>query len=351
MKEFGSDFHTIDYLYNTGKADITRIYPNATYLADGRQCLILVIRQEGWKRLWVPEYFCYEVLDSIVKYTGIQLAFYKDCPSKDSYESLKQLPFEKGDVLLKMNYFGLSECHKEGSIPVPIIEDHSHDLLNRSALFSASDWCIASLRKTLPLAEGGMIWSPKGEKISEDIEPLLANEELATKRWKAMDLKADYLSTLKNGEVDIKLKDAFRKLYIETEETLPDLEVSALDNRSTDTLCKLDINAWYNQKKKNWKRLTTLLNKGLNYLRPINEFCTPFSVVLKLDDVVKREKLRTRLIQNAVYPAVLWSVPETCSEEVRIMSDCLLSLHCDGRYSEEDMEELACIINNVYNGI
>lgn len=350
MKEFGSDFHTIGNFYNTGRADITRIFSNATFLADGRQCLILVIRQEGWKRLWVPEYFCYEVLDSIVKYTGIQLFFYKDYPGMGSYEFLKQLPFEKGDALLKMNYFGLSECHKE-SISVPIIEDHSHDLLNRSALYSDADWCIASLRKTLPIAEGGMIWSPKGAKISEDIKPLLVNEELATKRWNAMDLKADYLSSLKAGGGDMKLKDIFRKLYIDTEETLPDLEVSALDNRSADTLCKLDINAWYNQKKKNWKRLTTLLDKGLNYLEPINEFCTPFSVVLKLDDVVKREKLRIGLIQKAVYPAVLWRVPETCSEEVRIMSDCLLSLHCDGRYSEEDMEELACIINNVYNGI
>ena len=64
-----------------------------------------------------------------------------------------------------------------------------------------------------------------------------------------------------------------------------------------------------------------------------------------------REKLRIGLIQNAVYPAVLWNVPETCSKEVRFMSDCLLSVHCDGRYSESDMEELAGVINKVYNGI
>lgn len=351
MKEFGSDFHTIGYFYNTGKADLTRIYPNAIYLADGRQCLILVIRQEGWKRLWVPEYFCYEVLDDVVKYTGVQLVFYKDYPGLNTYGLLNQLPFKEGDALLKMNYFGLSECRKEKSIPVPVIEDHSHDLLNRSALFSDADWCIASLRKTLPLAEGGILWSPKGGKISGELELLSANEKLATKRWKAMDMKAKYLSDFKGDLANIKLKEAFRQLFEETELALSDLEISALDKRSTDTLSQFDINAWYGQKRKNWSHLTKSLDDKLNYLRPMNESCTPFSLILKTQSKLMREKLRIGLIQNAVYPAVLWNVPETCSKEVRFMSDCLLSVHCDGRYSESDMEELAGVINKVYNGI
>ena len=351
MIEFGSDFHTIDYVYNTRITDITRIYPNASYLADGRQCLMLVICQEGWKRLWVPEYFCYEVLNSIVKYTGIQLAFYKDYPGLDCHVFLTQLPFKKGDALLKMNYFGLYDSFSKESIPIPIVEDHSHDLLSRSALYSNADWCIASLRKTLPLAEGGILWSPRGKTISEEIKLSFANEKLATNRWKAMDMKAEYLSDFKGDLANIKLKEAFRQLFAETENALSDLEISALDKRSTDALSRFDINAWYGQKRKNWSLLTKSLDKKLNYLRPMNDSCTPFSLILKTQNKVMRENLRIGLIQNAVYPAVLWSVPETCSEEVRMMSDCLLSLHCDGRYSEEDMEELACIINNVYNGI
>lgn len=344
MKEFGSDFHALGNVYNTGRANLTRVYQDATYLATGRQGLILVIRQEGWKRLWVPEYFCYEVLKSIEKYTDVELVYYEDIPEADSHDRLKALPYEEGDALLRMNYFGLIEYHQEKSLPVPVVEDHSHDLLSRWALFSDADWCIASLRKTLPLAEGGMVWSPKGKKLQEDIKVQLGNEELAAKRWKAMDMKAEYLNSDSNSE----LKDKFRELYMETEETLPDLEIAVLDNRGMKTLRQMDINKWYNQKKRNWEVLTGALESEIEFLRPKDESCTPFSLVLKMRDTEEREKVRMGLIRNAVYPAILWCVPDAASEAVRETSGTLLSVHCDGRYSEKDMIELAAIINGAY---
>lgn len=60
-----------------------------------------------------------------------------------------------------MNYFGLRTSRSNQSLPIPVIEDHSHDLLGRWPLYSDADWCIASIRKTLPTIEGGMVWSPK----------------------------------------------------------------------------------------------------------------------------------------------------------------------------------------------
>lgn len=348
MKEFGSDFHTIDSaLYNTGKADLTRIIQHATYLASGRQGLILIIRQEGWKRLWVPEYFCYEVLDSLEKFTDIELVYYSDYPGIDSHENLKKLPYKEGDALLRMNYFGLIEFHKEKSIPVPVVEDHSHDLLSRWALFSDADWCVASLRKTMPLAEGGVLWSPKGKKLMAEIKGQLANEELANIRWQAMDMKNEYLGISQNNE-KTEMKKVFRELYIATENALPDLDIASIDNRGMKTLRQMDLNAWYNQKKRNWKRLTSLLNDNIEYLIPKDESCTPFSLVLKTLDIEERERIRQKLVQKTVYPAVLWRVPEHSSMEVKVLSDCLLSIHCDGRYSEEDMDVLANIINEVY---
>lgn len=358
MKEFGSDFHSLDNSYNTGRADLTRVFQHATFLADGRQGLIMVIRQEGWKRLWVPEYFCYEVLESVEKYTDVELVYYEDIPGTDSHEQLKRLPYQEGDALLRMNYFGVIEYHKEKSMPVPVVEDHSHDVLSRWALFSDADWCIASLRKTLPLAEGGMVWSPKGKKLLEEIKAQIENEELAAKRWKAMDMKADYIGLISKVSEDsnvpsevVALKDKFRALFIETEETLPDLEISILDNRGMKTLRQLDINLWYNQKKRNWKVLTEYLSAGIEYLKPKDDSCTPFSLVLKTKDAEEREKVRMGLIRSAVYPAVLWRVPESASDNVRWMSDTLLSVHCDGRYAEDDMKVLADIINNVYKGL
>jgi len=348
MKEFGSDFHTQKKYYDTGKADITRIIRNANYLADGRQGLILVVRQEGWKRLWVPEYFCYEVLEAVEKCTDVKLMYYVDFPGVDSHERLKTMPFEEGDALLRMNYFGLIEYHKEKSFPIPVVEDHSHDLLGRWALFSDADWCVASLRKTLPLAEGGIVWSPKGMRIEKEIGLTRENELIAQKRWNAMDLKAKYLSAQCPSAEE---KDEFRSLYVETEEKFDSLDLSLIDERGMCELEQFDINSWYNQKKKNWHVLVSLLDKGIRYLCANDDSCTPFSLVLRCEDNVQREKVRMGLIRNAVYPAVLWRVPDCCSDEVKNMSDCLLSVHCDGRYSVDDMKDLADRINMIYRGL
>lgn len=65
-------------------------------LADGRQCIVALIRQYGWKRIWMPDYFCYEVM------------FYEDNLFQEGeVESLPCLPFEEGDVLLRMNFFSM----------------------------------------------------------------------------------------------------------------------------------------------------------------------------------------------------------------------------------------------------
>lgn len=350
MKEFGSDFHTIKNNYNSENLGFTSIFHNVSYLANGRQGLILILRQEKYKRLWVPEYYCYDILKDITKATNIKFEYYKCYPGIENLDFLMQLPFEKGDALLIMNYYGLDNNINFPEF-VPVIEDHSHDLLNSTAFNSNADWCFASLRKTLPLAEGGIVWSPKGYKADDSINTSIDNEQLATRRWLAMDMKADYLNTSNSIEQDIKLKESFRKLYLETEEAFSCLEISSLDDRSIELLKHFDVKDWYNQKKKNWIQLTSLIANKIDYLIPKNDSCTPFSLVLKLDNLERREKFRKELIKNGVYPAVLWSVPETCSKEVRMISDSLLSIHCDGRYTEQDITKLACIINIVYNSL
>ena len=67
MREFGSDFHRLDGFVGT-PLDIERLNP--VTFADGRLALIGLIQYKGWKRLWIPEYFCYEVVNSI-SHTGI----------------------------------------------------------------------------------------------------------------------------------------------------------------------------------------------------------------------------------------------------------------------------------------
>lgn len=335
MKEFGSDFHSLDNFYS-GRASLTKIYPNSLFLANGRQCIEILIKKYAWKRIWMPAYFCYEVMESI-RNTGIEILFYADYPNAHDISLTENIDFQEGDVLFRVNYFGLRNYRSNKHIPVPVIEDHTHDVLGQWALYSDADWCIASLRKTYPIAGGGMLWSPKGHSLPS-CAPTEANLQMIELRWKAMDLKRDYL---RGGNIK---KDDFRKLFVETEELMESLPVSSMDNRALKLVGSWDINAWYNVKKRNWSLLKNRLPVNVHCMIPEDETCTPFSLILLLDNRVERDKFRMKLIKNQVYPAVLWNVPEDSMDDISNFSQRMISIHCDGRYNECEMIQLGKII-------
>ena len=338
MKEFGSDFHFID-TYNSGRAHLTNVFNGATLLADGRQCIVVLIRQYGWKRIWMPDYFCYEVIDTIKEQTGIKVMFYEDTPLHEG--QVENLPFKEGDVLLRMNFFGLRDKRSNKNIPCPVIEDHTHDPFGHWALYSDADWCISSIRKILPLPEGGMMWSPKGYNLTLDLQQSEENEQIAATRWEGMEMKTAYLI----GE-DVS-KEEFRKRYTETEEFFDRAEPAIIDNRSREVVSKqLDINLWQGAKRKNWVLLKSLVNQdSCTVMIPEDESCTAFSLTLLMKTMAQRDELRKRLIEACVYPAILWAVPVSASENSKDFSERMLSIHCDGRYTEEDVRQLASILN------
>jgi len=339
MIEFGSDFHIVDN-YFSGKPSLKNIYKDLKLFADGRQCIIALIQEYKWKRIWMPQYFCYEVIESI-RTTGVQIAFYLDYPCYEEIKSIKNITFKEGDVLLRVNYFGLRYFRSEKSVPVPVIEDHTHDILGHWALHSDASWCIASLRKSLPLAEGGMLWSPKGYQLNNRYISKKENNDLAETRWMSMRLKMDYLT---RKTLD---KEIYREIQIKTEELFSNLPVSAIDEKSNKYIDKLDINAWYLSKRENWTVLCNNFSRHIKILQPENDSCNMFSWIVLAETNEERERIKKALIDNLIYPAVLWNVPDTLDEEVVDFSKRMLSIHCDGRYSNEDMQEMSKRLKSV----
>lgn len=341
MREFGSDFHymgmrTCDEAKNTfpGK------YPNAIYYANGRQALLSAIKLGKYKRVWIPAYFCYEVVGYLLDNSGVDIIFYDDFPIQNDESIIRNLNFKHGDTILRVNYFGWRTFRDNTSIPVPVIEDHSHDLIGNWASNSNADWCIASLRKTLPLPEGGVLWSPKGHETKQP----LATKEIdvfVEERLGGMSLKSSYLE---GKDID---KSIFREILISTEDKIGNLEMSGMSIKSMDMLHGFNIKEWYSYKKQNWEfiRNSQLFPIDISAVEnhPKN---TPFSIVLKFVSKEHRESSRKRLIDLSVYPAILWQVPDYNSgfKDAKSFSEQMLSIHCDGRYNLEDMKELSRLI-------
>lgn len=318
--EFGSDYHIVDNLPGLSVCG-GELWREGLFYANGRQAIGALIKHSDWSRIWIPRYFCYEVVDYISR-CGIEIAFYEDSPMVDDSVAISQIRFTSGDVLLRINYFGLRGWRDSSSLGVDIIEDHSHSLSGDWIEKSNATWCVASLRKSLPIAEGGVLWSPKGMRLP--VKPMQTEQNIALviKRREAMMLKADYL---KGNYID---KESFRKLYIDTENDFDNLPLSTIASEDYEIVDSIDVETWNTLKKSNWMILNQLLRDKIEVLQPENDRCIPFSFV------VRGQQIRQKLIDSAIYSAILWPVDKDIDQN-------LISIHCDGRYSVSEIEMMA----------
>ena len=230
MKEFGSDFQLMPDFCNisaeSGKVSLYDIYSDVREYASGRHALEALYKFKGWNRIWIPAYFCYEVIDYL-RNLGVKVCFYDDDPLKNNdSEVVKNLPYKNGDVILRMNFFGIRGFRSNAGIGVPVIEDHTHDLLSEWAQKSDADYCIASVRKSIPIASGGILWSPRKLSLPEVINETAACKAMAEERYEGMKMKRDFLL---GKSVD---KSVFRQKMLKTEELIDKLSLSGMDEKT-----------------------------------------------------------------------------------------------------------------------
>lgn len=351
MKEFGSNFHRCEHNF-LGKNNLLSFLGSNNLYVSGRNCIDVIIELERAKRIWMPAYFCYDVIEHIEKY-GVEVLLYDDNPlSNEDDFVVRSLPYKRGDVLFRTDYFGLRKKRNNKGLCVPVVEDHTHGLLTSWARLSDADWCIASLRKSLPIIAGGVLWSPKGKNLPKGIEPSMDCIHMAQIGYSAMNMKSIYLMQ-QNLELDkdIEIKHLFYQKYLEVETMIEKMHISGVDPETVMITDTFDIEKWFNRKISNWQLARTVLDKRFNIIEPeLNNYCQPFSLILLLESLKQRDKLSNYLISNKIYPSILWKMPENSPFEKALdFSKRMLSIHCDGRYNAEDILEMCKMINRFYD--
>ena len=120
-----------------------------------------------------------------------------------------------------------------------------------------------------------------------------------------------------------------------------------MDAESQRFLRSFDIREWNKRKWENWELLQDIKKVGVRVLRPENRGCYPFSLILVFMTGEERNRVRKALIEKQVYPAILWSIPHCPADgELLQFSNGMLSIHCDARYTKEDILQMKSIIES-----
>lgn len=342
-KGIGSFFSHVDSSDPMFKLYKSTFYPkNGMFFYTGRQAIKYVIESikpnQELITIWLPNYYCKHVTHWIrANYSNTKLY---DIDPKSPSEVIQVHKFaNENDIVLINNFCGISDCnYNKGDKYLTIIEDHSHGWLSNACIHSKADFCIASLRKSVPVPLGGLAWRPDNHQINSKIKTIHDSEFLTI--WdnilRAMNLKKSYeIQNIVNNHA----KSIFLEIIRSEEEkihsnyhlvTMQEQHRKIIENY-------LSIN-FLSFKKLNWSFVKPRINPSIKF-ECLDSSFPGFGLILYLDKEEDMNTLRNYLIKNNIYPALLW--PDNPPE-----FGYYLNIHIDYRYNNGHMKYISQILNH-----
>lgn len=329
------------------------INENETLFISGRTAidyaLKLILEKGEVRNIYFPSYCCQSMLEPFLE-RKIKIDFYDVFfeENKFVYNIDKN---KKCDIFFAMNYFGyfcnnmdyyIEEFKRKGAI---VIEDSTHSWLSERKYNKHSNFVVASLRKWFPIISGGILIDLSNTfKSSKDIK-LDYNKDYINIKRKAMETKRKYI----NGNENIK-KSEFLDYFMEANSILnKNYKNYRIDNESKEILENLDMNDIIETRKNNVRAIYRYLKQQneIKYIEDINlEVDCPIFVPIFLKDKEKRNLLKSKLIEHQVYCPNHWSIPGILNNDnQKQIYNKELSLVCDQRYSEEQINEYLNLLN------
>jgi hypothetical protein len=338
--EIGSEFHWDPAVLRSGARDGPPSWlPAPELFATGCGALAELLRRLGPAgRLHVPSYFCMGVAEVLSEL--VPIAWYRHLPDGRGprWETLR---VSDGDVVLAQNLFGRETGGTWGSwirahSRIPVIEDHSHDPFSDWARDSTAAYAVASLRKTLPLPDGGLLWSPQGLPVPAPRGPESPGAHL---KLTAMLLKTAWLegrpldkehfrALQQQGEHD--LLGSFGPACAFTRAALPEMNVDGLRSAGAARA----------------RELAGLLSARTPGIELIGN--GPFRLQLACPTTSARDALQAHLAQHRIFAPVHWRQDRSRlwsgDHEALEWAGRMLTLPVDHRCGPGDLSRMAEVV-------
>ncbi len=330
MREIGSEFWdipTIDQQNN--------VFPDSVqWFLSGRSALHAIIKDLGEARsVSLPSWCC----DSMIKPfadAGIEIHFYPVYWIEGRL--IQEWSFDC-DVLFLVDYFGYTGANPALSgFNGTVIRDVTHSIF--STTYSDADYYFGSLRKWCGVWTGGYVWAKDEHRVKPRIED---GSGYVSLREKAMQQKAEYIS----GQREDK---GYLQIFDKAEELLENAGPSLAIDRDVKIAKHIDIDTIRNRRRTNAKVLRSAFPDWLIFPELSSNDVPMFVPVLVPDG--KRNELRRYLINNEIYCPIHWPVSDyhRLNDKEQFIYDNELSLVCDQRYTEDDMDRMVEIIKTFW---
>lgn len=334
-------------------------------LASGRSAYLnawLNLKENGCplRRVLLPSYLCYSMLSPFQR-LRVRIEHYRVLSdlSVDTDDLLQKACADiEGTLVVGLNYFGFpdledslytfGEIRRRGGL---VLYDATHSALCAQlwprSMTPGPNICIMSLRKSLPVVDGAVvIWLDGTEPAFSGGRPQL--DGFCSARALAMMLKSAHVADGFGSSEDYSL------LFDQAEAALDNSfsPNSAMSPVSRSVLKRVDIEEARRVRRRNYSRLVSELETCVE-VRSVFPGLPENAVPLGFPVVVEnRDSLWKRLKSCGVHADIHWTLPPEIRQEEYPESAWLarriLTLPCDQRYSEEDMDRMVRAIKGCF---
>ena len=353
--------------YAGGQRDELPWPGDAPLFASGTDALAALLRwgvaERGWSRVWLPSYYCPDVPAALRAFpTGVDVLAYPDsdlgAPTK-----LSAVPAAAGDVVVVANQLGLRRrpmTSRPTSAGAVLVEDHSHDLGSRWAFGSCADYAFASLRKTLTIPDGGVVWSPGG--LGRPPEPTApGGGPTAGPLASAIERRALRPDT--GAEAGLGLRALARSSAAAHAPATPGASDApgsparrGISPVSRALVPQMPVRAWRERREANLETLAAAIGTPRHAtVLTAPEGGVAFALTLVFDTTQARVNAQRALTARAVVPSILWPLDpardQGTTEADADLSRRIVSVHGDQRFTQADMLVLGGILREALRGL
>lgn len=322
-----------------------------TSLATGREALFLLLNSDtlaSRNRMIVPAFICESVIDAVPPHMSIDFVDIDagGNPRIEDLESALAIEPENTSVIM-IPLFGhsypaaLADVFSSAqSSGVSLIHDLTHEFFSVQTI---EDLSFASLRKWFPTPDGALCFTEKPVR-----SPDLNEADWIDERVRLMQSKYLWRKTTQGK------KETFWPRLAELEQEIgPPSTAHSMSQFGKDALHRLDVVEMIQVRRRNAMFIENQLAE-LEEVHPIRTLgssnACPIGVPIQLPEE-RRDKIRADLAKARIYCPVHWVLPRTVDpvlySSAAQLSRTVLTLPCDQRYTEGDMEHLLDVFEQV----